>query len=189
MDIDRKGRFLDAYPHLLDDIQDIDRTLGRTPRPNWTEFDQLLQDLLRKRGAKWEALEKKEFRNVFTETNPDAEPVVKEERQAAIDLEPIWGWFPHPSKARWVAMYEADTSLRDFENIALKDDVSNYVRLEVISHVADAWADRNSVRPAYEINFNRYFYTFKQPRPLEEIDRDIQQLEDDVIRLLREVTR
>ena len=29
----------------------------------------------------------------------------------------------------------------------------------------------------YEINFNRYFYQYRPPRPLEEIEIDIQQVE------------
>lgn len=40
----------------------------------------------------------------------------------------------------------------------------------------------------YEINFNRYFYRYTPPRPLEEIQTDIQALEKDIMRMLREVT-
>ncbi|MGL4500284.1 MAG: type I restriction-modification system subunit M, partial [Planktothrix sp.] len=42
MDLDRKSRFLDAVPHLLDDVQAIDKQLGREPRPDWNEFDRLM---------------------------------------------------------------------------------------------------------------------------------------------------
>ena len=56
-------------------------------------------------------------------------------------------------------------------------------------HVPDAWID-TSRRDAkdgdvgivgYEINFNRYLYRYKPPRPLEEIEADI-------VRMLAEVT-
>ena len=48
-------------------------------------------------------------------------------------------------------------------------------------HVPDAWIDTPSAtrRTAkvgivgYEINFNRYFYRYTPPRPLEEIEADI----------------
>lgn len=40
----------------------------------------------------------------------------------------------------------------------------------------------------YEINFNRYFYRYTPPRPLEEIESDIRALERDIIRMLAEVT-
>ena len=35
------------------------------------------------------------------------------------------------------------------------------------------------------INFNRHFY---KPRPLEEIDADLKKAEEEILRLLREVT-
>ena len=40
----------------------------------------------------------------------------------------------------------------------------------------------------YEINFNRYFYRYAPPRPLEEIEADIRGIESDILRLLGEVT-
>jgi type I restriction enzyme M protein len=40
----------------------------------------------------------------------------------------------------------------------------------------------------YEINFNRHFYRYTSPRPLEEIDAELKQAEAEIVRLLREVT-
>jgi type I restriction enzyme M protein len=40
----------------------------------------------------------------------------------------------------------------------------------------------------YEINFDRYFYEYEPPRPLEEIDAEIRELEDEIVELLSEVT-
>lgn len=40
----------------------------------------------------------------------------------------------------------------------------------------------------YEINFNRYFYRYKPPRPLEAIEADIREIEKDIVRMLAEVT-
>ncbi len=40
----------------------------------------------------------------------------------------------------------------------------------------------------YEIDFNRYFYVYAPPRPLEEIDADIRVIEKDIVRMLAEVT-
>ena len=40
----------------------------------------------------------------------------------------------------------------------------------------------------YEINFNRHFYRYTPPRPLEDIERDIQAIETDIMRMLGEVT-
>jgi type I restriction enzyme M protein len=40
----------------------------------------------------------------------------------------------------------------------------------------------------YEINFNRYFYRYTPPRPLEAIEADIRTIEQDILRMLAEVT-
>ncbi|MCB0258020.1 MAG: SAM-dependent DNA methyltransferase, partial [Anaerolineae bacterium] len=118
----------------------------------------------------------------------DAEPVVLKTRKAKGEENArVWGWFPVDGK-KIEQMYEANTQLRDFENIELKDEIVRYFWDEVRPHVKDAWADRERIRSAYEINFNRYFYEYTPPRPLAEIDADIKQMEDEIIRLLHEVT-
>lgn len=58
----------------------------------------------------------------------------------------------------------------------------------MVPHVPDAWMDRTKDKVGYEISFNRHFYVFKPPRPLREIDADLKLAEEEVIRLLREVT-
>ncbi|HUN09094.1 MAG TPA: class I SAM-dependent DNA methyltransferase [Aggregatilineales bacterium] len=189
MDVERKARFLDAFPHLLDDVQAIDQQLGRTPREDWNDFGALMLELLKRRGSKkWTTQESREFRKVFTDAqvDPKIRPVVKDRRKAAPDLARVWGWFS--SERGFVEAYEPNADLRDFENVDLTDVVERYVQDEVIRHVEDAWADKPSIRPAYEINFNRYFYTYTPPRPLAEIDAEIKQLEKEILRLLREVT-
>ena len=40
----------------------------------------------------------------------------------------------------------------------------------------------------YEINFNRYFYKYKPPRPLGEIEADIRAIEQDIVLMLAGVT-
>jgi len=187
MNVERKSQFLDALPHLLDDVQAIDQKLGREPREDWTQFDRLLHELLKNRSSRWRKTDLKRFRDVFTEIDADAEPVVLKTRKAKGEENArVWGWFPVEGK-NVEQMYEADTQLRDYENIELKDEIVRYFWDEVRPHVKDAWADKERIRSAYEINFNRYFYEYTPPRPLAEIDADIKQMEDEIIRLLREV--
>ena len=81
-----------------------------------------------------------------------------------------------------------DSELRDFENVPLKDDVDAYFEREVRPHVPDAWMDRSKDKVGYEINFNRHFYKYTPPRPLEEIDADLKRAEEEIVRLLRAVT-
>jgi type I restriction enzyme M protein len=91
---------------------------------------------------------------------------------------------------------EPDSDLRDTESVPLSESVEAYFDREVKPHVADAWIDTGRRDPkdgqiglvGYEINFNRYFYRYTPPRPLEEIEADIRAIEHDIVRMLAEVT-
>ena len=188
MNIDRKSRFLDAYPHLLDDIQRIDLELGREPISDWNRVDQQIIEILKQRGSRWKANELKTFKEVFTDRDPVAEPVILKQRKLSHDSNArIWGWFLD-RESRHEVMFETDTQLRDFENIPLKEDVAEYFRREVQLHQPDSWVDAESIRSAFEINFNRYFTNYSKPRSLIEIDRDLKNVEDEILSLLREIT-
>jgi len=91
---------------------------------------------------------------------------------------------------------EPDPELRDSESVPLDETVETFFAREVKPHVPDAWIDREKRDPkdgevglvGYEINFNRYFYRYTPPRPLEEIEADIRAIEKDIVRMLAEVT-
>ena len=90
---------------------------------------------------------------------------------------------------------ECDPELRDHELVPLKEDWREYVAREVTPFAADAWVDESYRdardgglgRVGYEVNFNRYFYRFVAPRPLEEIDTELKVLEAEIAGLLKEV--
>lgn len=84
---------------------------------------------------------------------------------------------------------EADPELRDTENVPLREEIATYFAREVLPHVPDAWIDESKTKVGYEIPFNRYFYTYTPPRPLEEIDADLKRLGDEILGLLGEVVR
>jgi type I restriction enzyme M protein len=83
---------------------------------------------------------------------------------------------------------EPDADLRDYENVPLKESIHVYFDREVKPHVPDAWIDESKTRIGYEIPFNRHFYKYTPPRPLEEIKAEIKTIEQDILRLLAEVT-
>ena len=68
---------------------------------------------------------------------------------------------------------QADPNLRDTENVPLDEDVEAYFKREVLPHAPDAWIDHEKTRMGYEIPFTRHFYVFEPPRPLAEIDADL----------------
>ncbi len=167
--LERKERFLDACPDLLDDLQAIDKALGRDASHDWNAVWKQVQTLLKARDSKWRAPQAKAFRDAFTEVDPKAQAVILKKSGAHIQ-------------------YEADPKLRDFENVPLKEDVQIYFAREVLPHLPDAWIEHEKTKVGYEINFNRYFYRFTPPRPLAEIDADLKKAEEEILRLLREVT-
>ncbi len=82
---------------------------------------------------------------------------------------------------------KADTKLRDYEKVPLKQDVDEYFAREVLPHVPDAWMDRNADKTGYEVNFTKYFYKYKPLRPLSDIKADILALENETEGLLKEI--
>lgn len=73
---------------------------------------------------------------------------------------------------------QADSALRDTENVPLAEDVDAYFQREVLPHAPDAWIDDSKTKVGYEVPFNRQFYVFEAPRPLAEIDADLKQVTD-----------
>ena len=78
----------------------------------------------------------------------------------------------------------ADSSLRDTENVPMREDVKTYFKREVVPHAPDAWIDESKTKVGYEIPFNRHFYVFKPPRPLSEIDTDLKACTDRILTMI-----
>ena len=91
---------------------------------------------------------------------------------------------------------EADTGLRDYENVPLTESVYDYFEREVKPHVPEAWIDESKRDEkdgevgvvGFEIPFNRHFYEFTPPRPLEEIDADLKQCTDRIKQMIQELS-
>lgn len=82
---------------------------------------------------------------------------------------------------------KADTNLRDYETVPLKEDIHEYFKREVLPYVPDAWIDESKTRIGYEIPFTRYFYKFTPLRDSSVIMEDIKALETRIQESLTEV--
>jgi type I restriction enzyme M protein len=89
-----------------------------------------------------------------------------------------------PAKGKGKSKPVADSSLRDTENVPLKEDVQTYFEREVLPHAPDAWIDHEKTKVGYEIPFNRHFYVFQPPRPLAEIDADLKDCTDRILTMI-----
>ena len=163
---------------------------------DFNQFQLTLKGAIKTAGVKLDAKENKQFIDAITTKNPDAEPVVKKTLKEA--AQPLYGAFEYKGK---VVEFEQDGDLRDNENVPLNPAVStsdlieNYFESEVLPHVPDAWinADKRDAKDnevgivGYEIPFNRHFYVYQPPRPLEEIDADLDAVSAEIMKLLQEV--
>ncbi len=90
---------------------------------------------------------------------------------------------------------EPDSNLRDYEYVPYGEDVDKYFKREVEPYVNNAWINESVIddkdgevgKVGYEINFTRYFYEYKPPRQLEEIDSEIAKLESEINELFKEL--
>jgi type I restriction enzyme M protein len=137
-----------------------------------TEFEGAIKRAFKKSGALLSAPIKKAILSALSERDEEAEIC----RDGKGDPEP-------------------DSQLRDTESVPLGQDIYEYFEREVLPHVPDAWInesirdllDGSVGKVGYEINFNRYFYRYTPPRPLEEIEAEIRALEAEIMEMLREV--
>lgn len=148
--------------HLPTDERWIDRE----------DFEKALNNALKFAGVKIGAPVKKAILSALSERDDTAETCIDKKGKA-----------------------EADTDLRDHELVPLGEDWRAYVQREVLPFVPDAWVDesytddkdREVGRVGYEINFNRYFYKYIPPRPLEDIDAELKALDTEIAGLFQEV--
>lgn len=191
-----------AQRALMEKAQQIQTALGtqaggKTLVSNdFNQFQSTLKGAIKTAGVKLDAKENKQFIDAITTKNPDAEPVVKKVLKEA--AQPLYGAFEYKGK---VVEFEQDGELRDNENVPLNpvlstsDLIENYFKAEVLPHVDDAWinADKRDAKDGevgivgYEIPFNRHFYVYQPPRPLEEIDADLDAVSAEIMKLLQEV--
>jgi type I restriction enzyme M protein len=92
-----------------------------------------------------------------------------------------------------------DSKKRDTENVPFtyggnargadgaEATIKAYMDAEVLPHVTDASLDPKKTKVGYEIPFTRHFYTYVPPRPLAEIDADLEKQVAKILELLREV--
>lgn len=159
---EERSAVLGALRGLPEDERCIDRD----------DFDKALTGALKASGVKIGAPVKKAILSALSERDEDAEVCTDNKGNS-----------------------EPDTDLRDHELVPLNEDWRAYVQREVLPFVPDAWVDESYTdaqdggvgRVGYEINFNRYFYKYVPPRPLEEIDAELKALEAEIAGLLQEV--
>jgi type I restriction enzyme M protein len=82
---------------------------------------------------------------------------------------------------------KSDSSLKDTENVPMKESIAEYFKREVLPFAPDSWYDKTKMKVGYEIAFNKYFYQYEPLRALSDIANDILTLEKETDGLLKEI--
>jgi type I restriction enzyme M protein len=76
---------------------------------------------------------------------------------------------------------------RDYERIPLSEDIQEYYNREVKPHLPNSWINREKDSVGYEINFTKYFYKYKPLRGLDEITKDLMELDNELEGLMKQI--
>ena len=81
---------------------------------------------------------------------------------------------------------EPDVDLRDTENIPFtyEGGIDAFIKNEVLTYAPDAWVDEKKTQIGYEISFTKYFYKPVELRPMDEILKSLNDLEQEADGLL-----
>jgi len=106
-----------------------------------------------------------------------------------------FGYFPTNNKNEF-SIFETNSDLRDAESVPLtynascdteKSGIHQYFLDEVQRHVPEAWINLDSTKIGYEISFNKYFYEHKPLREMDDVAKDIVNLEQKAEGLISDI--
>jgi type I restriction enzyme M protein len=181
---------------LLAKAQQLQSVIGSVQSDDMNTFEEVLKTALKKSAVTLDTKQKKQLKDAISWRNLAAEKVIKKIHKGKAN--PLYGLFAVNGD---IIEYQADSELRDNENVALDpsktvNDINEaYFRKEVLPHVPDAWIDGHKRDDkdgeigtvGYEIPFNRHFYQYQPPRDLLDIDTDLDAVSAEIMKLLQEV--
>lgn len=102
--------------------------------------------------------------------SPQPDPLLRDGENAPLPPDPV--------------SFEEDLTDR-LASLPYRTAVDDYMRDEVLPYASDAWVDAEKTRVGYEIPLTREFFRYVAPRPLAEIDAEIEQLGQEATRALK----
>jgi len=185
---------------LMETAQQLMSRIGQELHMGFNIFKDKVDTALKEMGAQLNASQKNQILNAVSWREDEAEKVIKkvhklngkklseilEELECKEEQLHDYGYWPSDAKGEYIE-YETDSDLRDTENVPLKENIHEYFLREVRPHVDEAWINIGQTKIGYEISFNKYFYKHKPLRSLEEVTRDILELEAETEGLLKKL--
>lgn len=178
------------------------KAVGTDEYNDFNVFRELVDEKLKTLDIKLSPAEKNTILNAVSWYDASAEKVIKgtvkltgDKLAEVLRLQdcteaqlPDHGYYPTGKKGEYL-QYEAESDLRDTENIPLKENIYWYFLKEVKPHVEEAWINMEYTKIGYEISFNKYFYRHKPLRSIEEVTADILALESESDGLIKEILK
>lgn len=167
--------------------------LGEGVFDDHNEFRMRFDATMKAHDRKLSAQEKKAIFRAVSWRDETAPPVIakRSRLKAGEHFEPGYdgAYLEAVGKDRFRVEYEADTDLRDTEQVPLKESggIDAFFAREVLPHAADAWIAIDATKIGYEISFARYFYKPTPLRTLDQIRSDILKLEQQTEGLLHKI--
>ncbi len=194
----RRKKLLDASTWqrdkgLMEVAQRARKALGSAVFDDHNEFRSRFDAALKAQGDKLSAPEKKAIYKAVSWRDETAPPVVakRSKLKAGEHFEPGFdgAYLETVGKDRFMVEYEPDSTLRDTEQVPLKEPggIDAFFAREVLPHAPDAWIATDKTQIGYEISFARYFYKPVPLRTLAEIRADILKLEQQSEGLLHKI--
>jgi type I restriction enzyme M protein len=188
------------HQNYIDVANTLKEHIGKNIADDFNIFKVEVDKALKKQKIKLSVSKKNQILNAISWYDKNAVKVIKKVHKLSnAKLETLlehldckedelenFGYFK-TEKANEYIEYEAHTDIRDSENIPLADDIQSYFLKEVKPHVSEAWINLDSVKIGYEISFNKYFYKHKPLRSLDEVTKDILELESQSDGLIKEI--
>jgi type I restriction enzyme M protein len=167
--------------------------IGEAVFDDHNEFRARFEAVIQACGEKPSTPEKKAIYKAVSWRDETAPPVIakRTKLKAGERFKPGYDgvYLETVGKDRFKVEYEADSDLRDTEQVPLKEPggIEAFFVREVLPHASGAWIAMDSSRIGYEISFARYFYKPTPLRTLEQIRTDILRLEQQTEGLLHKI--
>src|SRR5699024_10455571 len=162
------------------------RAITKLDNPTQTTLRQALEDAHHDHGQQI-FTQRQSFTDEFTARLDQAGIVLKPAALKAVLAE----LSEHDDQGELVTKRNGDpepnTELRDIDNVPWDQDIHQYLEKEVKPFIPDAWIDETKTKEGVEIPFTRHFYQYTPPRPLADIDADLDEVLDRIRTRLQQV--
>ena len=185
---------------ILNTAKALHKAIGDDEYDDLNLFKKEVDSYMKKEKIKLTATQKNQIFGAVTWYDEEAKKVIKSKSKLSGNklqelLEhlgctqeqlPDYGYYPSGDGDEYI-IYESDSDIRDTENIPLKENIHDYFLREVKPHVYEAWVNLDATKIGYEISFNKYFYQHKPLRDLEDVSKEILELEKENEGLIMEI--